>query len=45
MVDSPLDIVGPSERRAAGAAYDSQRHRMIVFGGYPTYLNDVWALT
>ncbi len=37
------DVLPPG-RRAAGAAYDSQRRRLIVFGGYPTFLNDVWAL-
>jgi hypothetical protein len=31
----------PSGRKAAAAAYDSQRHRLIVFGGYPKYPNDV----
>jgi len=34
----------PSGRRAAGYCYDSLRRRLIVFGGFPTYLNDVWAL-
>ena len=34
----------PSGRRAAGYAWDSTRNRLIVFGGFPTYLNDVWAL-
>jgi len=38
-----LDYAPPG-RRAAGYSYDSLRRRLIVFGGYPQYLNDVWAL-
>jgi hypothetical protein len=36
--------VQPTARRATGYAYDSLRRRLLVFGGFPTYLNDVWAL-
>lgn len=31
-----------SGRRAAAAAYDSHRHQLVVFGGYPEFLGDVW---
>ena len=34
----------PSGRRATGYAYDSSRGRLLVFGGYPLYNNDVSAL-
>lgn len=41
-LDHPLE---PSARAAAGGhAYDSRRHRWIVFGGTPGHRNDVWAL-
>lgn len=33
----------PPGRRAAGYCYDSVRHRLIVFGGFPFYLGDLWA--
>ncbi len=33
----------PPGRRAAGYCYDSARHRLIVFGGFPFYLGDLWA--
>ncbi len=33
----------PPGRRAAGYCYDSVRHRLIVFGGFPVYLGDLWA--
>src|SRR5437762_1991464 len=35
----------PSARLSFGAAYDGHRNRMLVFGGNPTFLNDVWALS
>jgi hypothetical protein len=35
----------PSVRRAPQAIYDPVRDRMVVFGGYPPYMNDVWALS
>ncbi len=35
----------PSGRMLTLAIYDPPRDRMIVFGGHPTELNDVWALS
>src|SRR5262245_17959254 len=40
LLSSPL----PVGRRATGYCYDSLRKRLIVFGGFPVYLGDVWAL-
>jgi hypothetical protein len=34
----------PSKRDAHTAIYDPIRDRIVVFGGYPGYTNDVWAL-
>jgi hypothetical protein len=34
----------PSARAYHSAIYDPLRDRMVVFGGWPTLLNDVWAL-
>ena len=34
----------PSDRRQAATAYDSNRHRLLVFGGGMPLVNDVWAL-
>ncbi len=34
----------PAPRHLHGAAYDSRRERMLVFGGYTDY-DDVWALS
>jgi hypothetical protein len=37
---------GPSARRAAQAAYDPARRRLLLFGGFDgAYRNDLWALT
>jgi hypothetical protein len=33
----------PSGRRWMGYTYDSLRRRLVVFGGNPNFLNDVWA--
>ncbi len=36
---------GPSPRHSAGAAYDSKRDRVVLFGGrkgWPNDLNDTW---
>ncbi len=35
----------PSARLSMGAAYDSHRNQMIIFGGTPTYRNDAWTLS
>lgn len=35
----------PSVRYFHSAVFDSVRNRMLVFGGTPALLNDVWALT
>jgi hypothetical protein len=44
---APLAPVGtpPSARYSHSAIYDPVRDRMIVFGGYRPYLNDVWELS
>src|SRR5438445_9111313 len=36
---------GPSARLSFAAAWDSQRARMLLFGGNPVFLNDVWAFS
>src|SRR5262245_40786627 len=34
----------PSPRLLTASAYDPVRNRMIIFGGHPPFLGDVWAL-
>src|SRR5215475_10551093 len=34
----------PSPRMLTASAYDPVRNRMIIFGGHPPFLGDVWAL-
>ncbi|MEO5616464.1 MAG: kelch repeat-containing protein [Candidatus Eisenbacteria bacterium] len=35
---------GPSGRMFHGSIYDPDARRMVVFGGHPEFLNDVWQL-
>jgi len=40
--DPPPPTSSPPPRMLYGAAWDTPRERMIVFGGHPTFRNDTW---
>jgi hypothetical protein len=42
---SDLAAARPSPRMYHAAIYDPPRDRMLVFGGHPTFLNDLWELS